>query len=163
MWGLKHLAMAFAAIVLLTGCSTKFKTYNGPEVTRVVVLKSKRQMFLLHNKQVLKGYNIELGFEPNGDKKIEGDGKTPEGLYTIDRRNPDSLFHLSLGIDYPSERDFAEAKKLGKKPGGDIFIHGRGLLPRGRDWTWGCIAVSNDEMEDIYAMVQDGTPIAIYP
>ena len=163
MWGLKHLAMALAAIVLLTGCSTKFKTYNGPEVTRVVVLKSKRQMFLLHNKQVLKGYNIELGFEPNGDKKIEGDGKTPEGLYTIDRRNPDSLFHLSLGIDYPSERDIAEAKRLGKKPGGDIFIHGRGLLPRGPDWTWGCIAVSNDEMEDIYAMVQDGTPIAIYP
>ncbi len=163
MWGLKHLAMALAAIVLLTGCSTKFKTYNGPEVTRVVVLKSKRQMFLLDNKQVLKGYNIELGFEPNGDKKIEGDGKTPEGLYTINRRNPDSLFHLSLGIDYPSERDIAEAKRLGKKPGGDIFIHGRGLLPRGQDWTWGCIAVSNEEMEDIYAMVQDGTPIAIYP
>ena len=83
----------------------------------------------------------------------------------IDRRNPNSRFHLSLGINYPNEADIAFAKAEGKKPGGDIFIHGRPLqYQRGpRDWTWGCIAVTDEEIEVIYSMVQDGTPISIFP
>jgi len=158
-------ALSVALIVLvLSGCASKFRDYNGPEVTRILVFKEQRQMYLLHNSSVLKKYQIDLGFAPTGDKQVEGDGKTPEGQYFIDRRNPNSRFHLSLGINYPSERDIAEAKKLGQSPGGDIFIHGQGtalsaLIP---DWTWGCIAVTNDEMEEIYAMVRDGTPISIY-
>ena len=148
----------------LSGCASKFRTYNGPEITRVVVFKSARRMYLLHHDKALKAYIIDLGFAPVGDKQVEGDGKTPEGHYMIDRRNPDSRFHLSLGIDYPRPEDIEEAKSLGQDPGGDIFIHGRGTwASRWRpDWTWGCIAVTNDEMEDIYAMVRTGTPISIY-
>ncbi len=151
----------------LQGCSSKFRTYNGPEVTQVIVDKSDRRMHLLHHSEVLKTYPIGLGFAPVGDKQIEGDGKTPEGIYTIDKRNPNSRFHLSLGISYPNERDIAEALALGKSPGGDIFIHGgppKGSTAHPRsDWTWGCIAVKDREMEDVYAMVKDGTPIVILP
>ena len=149
---------------LLSGCASKFRTYNGPEVTRIAVFKKSRKMYLIHRDTPLRAFNIDLGFAPVGDKKVSGDGKTPEGEYFIDRRNPDSRYHLSVGISYPNEKDIAEAEKLGEEPGGDIFIHGRGtMISRWRpDWTWGCIAVTNDEIEDIYAMVKDGTPISIY-
>ncbi len=150
---------------MLAACASKFRTYNGPEVTQIYVLKSERKMYLMHHGDVLKSYDIDLGFAPAGDKVIEGDGRTPEGDYIIDRRNPNSDFHLSLGISYPNEQDIAEAEALGQDPGGDIFIHGRGPIYKrpGRDWTWGCIAVTDREMEDIYAMVRDGTPIRIMP
>lgn len=162
------------AIVLLTaalalsGCASKFKTYNGPEVTRVVVLKGERKMYLLHHHKVLESYDFGLGFAPRGDKRFEGDGRTPEGEYVIDRRNPNSRFHLSIGIDYPNEQDIKEALEMGKPPGGDIFIHGepnekKRFAAISGDWTAGCIAVRNKEIEMIYAMVQDGTPISIYP
>lgn len=159
-----RLAVLAILIVGLAGCASKFRGYDGPRVTKIIVFKQARAMHLMHGKRVLKSYRIDLGFAPVGDKKVSGDGKTPEGLYYIDRRNPRSQFHLSLGISYPNARDVAEAKALGKSPGGDIFIHGRGnpssfLIP---DWTWGCIAVKNKEMEEIYAMVENGTPIAIY-
>ncbi len=155
-------------LVLAFGISacTKFKTYNGPEVTRLVIMKSERKLYLYSNQTKLKTYNIDLGFAPVGDKKVEFDGKTPEGSYTIDRRNPNSSYHLSIGISYPNEQDKAEAKALGKSPGGDIFIHGGPTLFRDRnkaDWTWGCISVSNREIEEIYSMVRDGTPIDIFP
>ncbi|MEL6168963.1 MAG: L,D-transpeptidase family protein [Pseudomonadota bacterium] len=154
-----------AAVIALSGCASKFKTYTGPEVTRVVVMKADRRMYLLHHGQVLRWFDIELGFAPEGHKTRYGDGRTPEGDYLIDRRNPNSAFHLSIGIDYPNEADVARALALGFDPGGNIFIHGTPSLTtdRGPDWTWGCIAVTNDEMEDIYAMVGDGTPITIYP
>lgn len=158
------LALTVLALAMLTACSSKFLRYEGPQVTKVIVFKGARQMHLMHGKNVLKSYRIGLGFAPVGDKQVEGDGRTPEGLYYIDRRNPKSEFHLSLGISYPSPTDVEEARALGRSPGGDIFIHGRGyttdfLIP---DWTWGCIAVTNKEIEEIYAMVRDGTPIAIY-
>ena len=113
----------------------------------------------------MTGYNIHLGFAPEGHKQFEGDGKTPEGLYRIDRRNPNSDFHLSLGISYPNVKDFAAAKAQGKSPGGDIFIHGQKSRFRKDkpDWTWGCIAVTNDEIEEIYAMVKNDTLIKINP
>ncbi len=162
----RTLILGGTALVALAGCSTsKFKRYRGPEVTYVVVNKEDRRMFLMHHDEVLKDYKIKLGFAPVGHKEIEGDGKTPEGLYMIDRRNPNSRFHLSLGISYPNEQDRARAAELGEKPGGDIFIHGqKSLRDKGRgDWTWGCIAVTNKQIEDIYAMVRDGTPIQINP
>lgn len=162
----RFLAIALlAAVMALSGCASKFKKYNGPEVTRVVVHKQKRVMYLMHGTRALKAYRFRLGFAPVGHKRVEGDGRTPEGHYVIDTRNPDSNYHLSLRINYPNTRDVEVARRLGRSPGGDIFIHGSPgpyayLM---NDWTWGCIAVSNDEMEDIYAMVRDGTPISIYP
>ena len=162
----RTLILGGTALVALGACSSsKFKRYNGPEVTYVVVNKEARRMYLLHHDKVLEDYNIRLGFAPIGHKQIEGDGKTPEGVYWIDRRNPNSRFHLSLGISYPNAEDRAYAAAMGKEPGGDIFIHGqRNPLKKDTgDWTWGCIAVKNKEMEDIYAMVRDGTPIQINP
>ena len=158
-------AAAVAAAVVLSGCSSKFRTYNGPEVTRVMVFKEARKMYLMHGDTALRSYEFELGFEPVGHKAVEGDGRTPEGEYIIDRRNPESQFHLSIGISYPNARDIEVARAMGMSPGGDIFIHGTPSLfaGRGDDWTWGCIAVTNDEMEEIYAMVKDGTPISIFP
>lgn len=161
----RDLIAGAAATAALGGCATsKFKKYNGPDVTFIVVNKEARKMYLFHNDRVLKNYDIDLGFAPAGDKKIEGDGKTPEGRYFIDRRNPNSKFHLSLGISYPNAKDRAEARRLGKSPGGDIFIHGKpNPFKKDTDWTWGCIAVTNREMEDVYAMVRNGTPIQINP
>jgi len=148
----------------LSACASKFRSYSGPEVTRVIVLKEKRKMYLLHGNKALRSYDIALGFAPAGDKKVEGDGRTPEGHYRVDRRNPDSRFHLSIGIDYPNRQDIAEAKALGEDPGGDIFIHGEGTLisKLKPDWTWGCVAISNDEMEEVYAMVPNGTFVSIF-
>lgn len=142
----------------------KFKTYNGPEVTQIQVHKAERKMYLLHNDKVLKKYNIALGFNPVGAKQFEGDGKTPEGTYRISHRNPKSDYHLSLGISYPNDTDRAYAAANGKRPGGDIFIHG-GPPHRvtKRDWTAGCIAVTDSQIETIYAMVKPGTPIYIMP
>ena len=108
----------------LAGCVSKFRTYEGPEVTRLQMFKGDRNLFLFDNTSVLKAYRIDLGFAPEGPKRFEGDGKTPEGAYTVDRRNPDSLFHLSIGISYPNEADIAFAAAQGREPGGDIFIHG---------------------------------------
>ncbi|TCP61106.1 L,D-transpeptidase-like protein [Rhodovulum bhavnagarense] len=157
--------LAGAACCALAGCGSRFKSYDGPEVTRILVQKDGRRMHLLHHDQVLKTYRIALGYAPLGDKRHEGDGRTPEGRYYIDRRNPNSEFHLSLGISYPNRADIAEAAALGKPAGGDIFIHGRAGRHRGkgRDWTAGCIAVKDREIEDIYAMVREGTVIDILP
>ncbi len=163
--------MAYLRVLLLivvgfglTACGSKFKTYNGPEVTQIQVHKADRKMYLFHNDKVLKTYNVGLGFAPQGHKQFEGDGKTPEGTYRISHRNPKSEFHLSLGISYPNDADRAFAAENGKRPGGDIFIHG---APRKKvtkqDWTAGCIAVSDRQIETIYSMVKPGTPIHILP
>jgi murein L,D-transpeptidase YafK len=153
------------AVAALAGCASKFRTYDGPEVTRLILLKQERTLHLMHNDTALKSYNVGMGFAPEGHKQQEGDGRTPEGEYLIDRRNPDSEFHLSIGISYPNEEDIARAEAAGREPGGDIFIHGRPwpYILGGRDWTAGCIAVSNREIEEIYAMVRNDTPITILP
>ena len=152
-----------AALFALTACSNKFRVYTGPPVTSVVVQKGRRQMFLMNGNQVLESYDFELGFAPTGHKQVEGDGKTPEGAYFIDRKNPNSSFYLSIGISYPNEADRAKARAMGESPGGDIFIHGTPKrFRRDPDWTGGCIAVKDREMEDIYAMVNVGTPIFLY-
>jgi murein L,D-transpeptidase YafK len=158
--------LTLGLVLGLGGCApSKFHRYNGPEVTRVVVQKSQRKLYLMHDGAVLKSFGIDLGFAPVGHKEFEGDGKTPEGSYIIDRRNPNSEFHLSLGISYPNPQDVEVARAAGKEPGGDIFIHGgrRRQDRSGPDWTFGCISVSDKEVEDIYAMVRDGTQIDINP
>lgn len=155
------------ATLALAGCASnsKFQRYSGPEVTRMVVQKGQRRLYLLHNDQVLKAYQVDLGSAPVGPKQFEGDGKTPEGSYLINRRNPNSEFHLSLGVSYPTPSQIAFATEQGKKPGGDIFVHGgpRSYSRKGADWTAGCIAVTDDQIEEIYAMVSDGTQIDINP
>ncbi len=154
------LAVAFG----LSACGSKFRTYNGPKVTQVQVHKTDRKMYLLHNDRVLKSYDVALGFDPIGHKQFEGDGKTPEGAYFISHKNPNSEFHLSLGITYPNEADISFAEALEKSPGGDIFIHGGpNKRTSRRDWTAGCIAVSDKEMEVVYSMIEPGTPIFILP
>ncbi|WP_299364954.1 L,D-transpeptidase family protein [uncultured Paracoccus sp.] len=158
-------------LATLVACSSpsKIKTYDGPPVTQVVIKKAERKMYLfINDTQVLKTYDVGLGNEPVGPKRFEGDGRTPEGVYFVDRFNPDSRYYLSVGISYPNAQDSARAGALGMSAGGDIFIHGRGpegnaLVKQRRDWTAGCIAVKDKEVEDIYAMLRPGVPIVIYP
>ncbi|UWQ95846.1 L,D-transpeptidase family protein [Rhodobacteraceae bacterium M385] len=160
---MRFILIAILTLAALTGCS-RFIEYDGPEVTRIVVYKNDRIMFLMHNDEILETYEIELGFAPEGHKLEEGDGRTPEGEYIIDRRNPNSQWYLSIGISYPNAEDIAQARARGVSPGGDIFIHGTPRpFRRTDDWTVGCIAVTNAEMRQIYAMVDNGTPISIYP
>ena len=129
---------------------------------RIVVNKGRREMMLLRGESVLRVYRVALGRDPLGHKQQEGDGRTPEGNYTIDRRNPQSRYHLSLRVSYPNAADRARAAELGVDPGGDIMIHGLkdGQLREG-DWTQGCIAVTDAEMDEIWALVAEGTPIRI--
>jgi murein L,D-transpeptidase YafK len=137
---------------------------------RVVVLKKERSLQLLRQGNVIKTYKVALGADPVGPKQRQGDHKTPEGLYLLDSRNPHSQFYKSIHISYPSMRERAAARQKGVSPGGDLFVHG---LPKGygwvgsahrvKDWTDGCIAVTNQEMDEIWVAVMDGTPIEIRP
>lgn len=134
----------------------------------LLVDKSDRLMIAYQDGQPIRAYrHIQFGDQPLGHKQFEGDERTPEGLYTIDWRNPQSSYHLSLRISYPNADDRAYAERLGRSPGGDIFIHGQpNRLPFGRmpgDWTDGCIALSNEEIEELWQIVPDGTPIEIKP
>lgn len=137
-------------------------------IDRIVIEKSDRRLTVFRDGDPLRSYNIALGFAPTGDKQIEGDGKTPEGHFTINRRNAQSAYHLSLGIDYPQPEDTAFARQLGKSPGGDIFIHGQpNSLPDAitlpGDWTVGCVAVSNAEIQELWRITPNGTPVEIRP
>ena len=153
-------------LMALAACTRapRFLAYDGPEVTQIRVYKTERRMELWHDDQVLRSYEIGLGFAPAGHKQQYGDGRTPEGTYWVDRKNPRSSYHLSVGVSYPNQQDREYALSQGRRPGGDIFIHG---TPRAKqnqpDWTAGCIAVANAEIEEIYAMVGVGTPIVILP
>ena len=136
----------------------------GTIAERLVVHKSERKMELWSNNKMTKTYQISLGGNPQGHKKLQGDGKTPEGLYYIDGKNPNSRFHLNLGISYPNKEDRLNAEN----PGGDIKIHGLknengfiGKFHRFFDGTDGCIAVTNIEIEELYEAVPIGTPIEI--
>lgn len=134
------------------------------------MLKKEHTLLLLRGDQVLKTYKVALGGEPVGPKQQEGDHKTPEGAYVLDRRNERSRFYRAIHISYPNEEDQRRAAAKGVPPGGDIMIHG---LPNGfgwlgeahrvRDWTDGCIAVTDAEMDEIWRAVRDGTPIEIKP
>lgn len=163
---MKVLRIILVAVLLvgLAACASKFKRYYGPEVTQIQVYKGQRVMYLLHGSKVLKTYRFGLGGNPVGHKQFEGDQKTPEGAYVITHRNPNSNYHLSLGISYPNEADRAYAASMGRAPGGDIFIHGGPPAQVSTDdWTVGCIAVPDRDMERIYAMVNPGTTIHIFP
>lgn len=128
----------------------------------MVVSKKRREMVLLRGENVLRTYRIALGREPVGPKRQEGDGRTPEGRYIIDRRNAKSKYHLSLHVSYPDAADVARAREAGVDPGGDIMIHGlKDGVRRDGDWTQGCIAVTDEEMDEIWGLVGEGTAIWI--
>lgn len=142
---------------------------TGP-ADRILIEKKERRLTLISKGKVLKTYKIALGGNPNGPKERQGDNKTPEGIYLIDSRNKDSRYHLSLHISYPNEKDKKRAKELGVSPGGDIMIHGikKGLSWVGDfhtevDWTKGCIAVTDEEIEEIDKLTPIGTIVEIRP
>lgn len=139
---------------------------------RIVVEKEKRQMNIYAGNQKIVGFNISLGSSPIGHKQQKGDGKTPEGKYQISYKNSHSRYHLSLKVSYPNRADKFAARKKGVDPGSDIMIHGYpnylpafmgDFLLQGRDWTAGCIAVSNAEIELLWQLVDIGTQIEILP
>lgn len=149
---------------------TTFRLPENAKITRLVVHKKQRKMLAYQHNKLLKTYDISLGFQPVGHKQFEGDGKTPEGVYRINERNARSAYHKNLGISYPNQQDIQFAKSHNKSAGGLIKIHG---LPNGmgalgrqhlrKDWTEGCIAVTNDEMDELFAKVVHNAPIEIYP
>jgi len=144
----------------------------GPiQADRIVVYKGKRELVLMRDGKVMKKYWVSLGFGPRGHKKQEGDGKTPEGVYTIDKRKPRSQFYKALHINYPNDADRAQAKARGVSAGGELYIHGLGRSNVSwmgaahvlTDWTAGCIALTDTEMDELWTLVADGTPIDIRP
>ena len=169
---MKRAAACLACIVLLFSLCSAAQERLDPKTRadKVVVYKGKRELQLLRKGEVLKTYKIALGANPVGPKTRAGDKRTPEGSYVLDYRNPQSKFHLSIHISYPNAQDQANAAKLGVSPGGDIFVHG---LPNGyswlgashrlHDWTDGCIAVTDEEIEEIWRAVPNGTTIEIKP
>src|SRR5262245_52634824 len=145
-------------------------TAGRPTAERVLVLKRERRMLLLRAGEVLREYAIALGGDPVGPKQQRGDRRTPEGEYLLDWRNQDSAYHRAIHISYPNLEDELRAAELGVHPGGGIMIHGLpngegwvGAAHRGRDWTRGCIAVTDQEMDEIWELVDDCTPIEIRP
>ncbi|MGR5145754.1 L,D-transpeptidase family protein [Photobacterium alginatilyticum] len=156
-------------ILLVVASQSAMAFSDRPIADMVLVKKAERKMFLIKNDTIFREYNISLGKQPVGHKQKRGDNRTPEGLYTLDFKNRQSKYHLSLHIDYPNQQDRLRAQQLGVDPGGDIFIHG---LPNGKnmplvyegvDWTRGCIAVNNLQIREIAQYVSDGTPIRIAP
>lgn len=153
----------------------RYAPYTAPplaplteQIDHILIEKSARHLILFRDGKAVRTYDIALGFAPAGDKVQQGDGKTPEGMFTINRRNPKSSYHLSLGIDYPKADDRNRAAANGIDPGGDIFIHGQPnglgkLATISYDWTAGCIAVSDMEIEELWRVTGNGTTVEIRP
>ena len=160
------LRTAILASLLLAACSPIVETAPPLRADLIIVDKSERTLALYASGRLVKTYaGLQFGGAPSGHKRFEGDERTPEGRYIIDTRNPASAYHLSLRISYPNPADRAYAVERGRSPGGEIFIHGQpNWLPAGRlpgDWTDGCIALSNPEIEELWSLVPDGAAIEI--
>jgi len=164
------LLLVGAGFIYKSSAQESIKLPDGAVIDKIEILKSARKMNVYQNGKILKTYKIALGTNPIGPKEFQGDGKTPEGKYKVDGKNPNSLYHKNLGVSYPNEDDTARAKKLGKSPGGDIKIHGigktfgyLGAAHALTDWTLGWIAVTNEEIDEIYAHTPVGAEIEIKP
>ena len=160
-----------AAVAILSAIGMAWAA-SGPALhaDRVLVLKKERTLQLLSGGKVIKSYKVALGVEPVGRKTRQGDHKTPEGVYVLDFRNSHSQFYRAIHISYPNARDRAVAHQEGVSPGGDVFVHGLpngygylGAAHRLKDWTDGCVAVTNEEIDEIWRAAPDGTPIEIRP
>lgn len=139
-----------------------------PPVSRVKVVKSERRLYLLGERGVLRSYPVALGTRPVGPKEHEGDRRTPEGAYVLDWKKADSAYYRAIHVSYPSAADRERARARALRPGGAIMIHGqpngwRGPAPRAGDWTFGCIALANEHMDELWRRVAPGTPIEILP
>ncbi len=172
MYPVGKLARLLVLVLMATAASAAPKTATSAsgalKVDRVLVLKSKHKLLLLSGTRVVKSYDIALGRGGLAPKHRRGDRRTPEGIYTIDYRNPASQYHLALHISYPQSTDIQRAQRLGVSPGGDIMIHGLppdyawvGKKHRLSDWTDGCIAVTDREIEEIWKSVPDGTRVEV--
>lgn len=164
--------LLIAAFILMTFPEAGMPAHKAPEPTadHILILKSERTMRLYAHDKLVKEYKVALGGNPVGPKQQQGDRRTPEGRYKIDLRNPHSQFHLSLRVSYPNAQDREWARLHHVDPGGAIMIHGLpsayaylGAEHRKTDWTDGCIAVTNEEIEEIWAMVQIGATVEIRP
>jgi murein L,D-transpeptidase YafK len=158
--------LAFFSLAITLPCDVSAAPDLAPkseQADAIRVFKSTRRMELLRDGKVLRGYRVALGDAPLGHKRQQGDERTPEGNYRITYRNPHSRFHLSLRVSYPNQVDREQARKRGVDPGGDIMIHGSTPPGYARDWTDGCIAVTNAQIEEIWRLVPVGTPIRIDP
>lgn len=158
------------AIIFCASANAQLHSFDRDSVDLVVIYKSDRLLQLKSKGRVVRSFDVALGAQPEGNKLHEGDNRTPEGVYTLDWRNPDSQFHRSMHISYPRVDERDAAMRRGLSPGGLIMVHG---MPNGRrasemnhpinDWTNGCIAVTNEEMDEIWSLVEDGTTIIIFP
>lgn len=170
-WGLLALAVLLTGWVGLGGLQPRLASLPASDRADLVrVEKGARRLSLYRQGRLLRQFPIALGFQPTGPKVREGDGRTPEGRYRLDYRNPNSGYHLSMHVSYPDSQDRLRAREGGYDPGGAIMIHGlrnglgrMGRAHRVRDWTRGCIALTNPEMDDLWLRVPDGTPVEIYP
>lgn len=184
---MKHIlavvAAALAATLVTTGgahadalpkvehvVARTYEPQSLPMADRVVVRKGERRLYLMRGDKILRSYKIRLGLNPVGHKERSGDFRTPEGTYRLTRRNPNSEYFLSIQVSYPNEEDLRRARANGWDAGGAIMIHGLPNQPRHppeyyekRDWTDGCIAVSNSDMVEIWLLTPDNVPIEIYP
>ena len=174
MWLRKITKLAVVALLTLPVVSARALSADNPTLPayamadKVLVLKKERKLLLMKGSEVLKAYTVSLGGHPVGPKVREGDRKTPEGNYVLDWHNAHSLYHRSIHISYPNADDIARSRRLGVPTGGDLFIHGlpndfKGPSQQQGDWTDGCIALTNEEIDEIWRVVPDGTPIEIKP
>ncbi len=168
--GARCLAGSLLACLVAAGSIAPAAATIVERADRVIVRKADRKLYLMRGDEVLRTFNVALGLSPDGHKLREGDFRTPEGTYRLSGRNPNSEFYLAIQISYPGPADVVRAAAEGVPPGGSIMIHGLPNRPsrpieyyRTRDWTNGCIAVSNSDMVDIWLMTPDNTPIQILP
>lgn len=163
-------ASIFAFVFLSGPAESWLAAKSGAKVDRIVIEKRNRTLSLMDGTKIVKTYKVALGGQPVGAKDRQGDHKTPEGIYSVDAKNPNSQFYKALHISYPNKTDREHARKLGVSPGGDVEIHGLGAKwgwigakHRQTDWTDGCIAVTNEEIDEIYPQIPVGTPVDIRP
>jgi|ERR1700690_4554090 len=164
------LAQAVIVILCLSACGKPQSLIDGTRADKIVIVKSDRTMTLMSGERAMRTYKVALGKNPVGPKTRSGDHKTPEGLYVVDAKKSQSRFHLALHISYPNQSDRERAQRENVNPGGDVEIHGieNGLgwiggLHRRVDWTDGCIAVTDSEIDEVWKAVVVGTPVEIRP
>ena len=162
------IVFGFVLLVLILNVDFSLPLDKERDIDKILLIKHQRKLYLMSRGDVVKEYKVALGRSPKGKKEFEGDGKTPEGIYYIDGKNPHSKYHKNLGISYPNKADRKNAEEAGREPGGLIKIHGMknglgfiGKLHRFYDWTEGCIALSDKEIDEIYEAVEVGTEIEI--
>jgi murein L,D-transpeptidase YafK len=166
LWFSSVFALAWVCVDATSRIAAQFTT----SVDRIVIEKSKRTLTLMDGAKIVKSYKVALGGQPVGAKDRQGDHKTPEGIYSVDAKKAQSQFYKALHLSYPNQADREHARKLGVSPGGDVEIHGLGAKwgwigakHRLTDWTDGCVAVTNEEIDEIYPQIRVGTPVEIRP